>query len=214
MSDDDLRLNSLARYSKQSSKYILESHSHCEVPAGCGGAVLRWRNPRRTIPLLIRMYWTGQMRMTLDCETHALTSARAGVSYGDHVFTWAISGIDPSTFIFAFSATYDEGNYQIKFTPPTGQSVDIHTAPDESWRYTLTEPAESWEQPDFDDSAWPALHERAVSEEELNQNYRLRAILRDGAHALDAADTTEETHAIWIRRRFTLTYDEPKSAGN
>jgi sulfatase modifying factor 1 len=24
---------------------VLEAHSHCEVPAGCGGVVLQWRNP-------------------------------------------------------------------------------------------------------------------------------------------------------------------------
>jgi hypothetical protein len=152
--------------------------------------------------------------MTIDGETGALTSARAGVPYGNHVITWAISDLDPSTFIFAFSATYDERDYLVHFTPPTGQSVSILSAPDGTWRYTLTDPPETWTKPDFDDSAWPSLIERAVNEEVLNQNYRLRGILRDGAHALDAADTTEDTHTIWIRRRFTLTYDEPQPAGN
>ena len=42
---DELRLNSLDRFRKQSPRLVLEEHGHCEVPAGCGGVVLRWRNP-------------------------------------------------------------------------------------------------------------------------------------------------------------------------
>jgi hypothetical protein len=41
MAGKDLRLNSLSRYTKRSPEYVLEEHSHCEVPAGCGGVVLR-----------------------------------------------------------------------------------------------------------------------------------------------------------------------------
>ena len=41
----DLRLNELERFRKTSSRLALEAHSHCEVPAGCGGVVLRWTRP-------------------------------------------------------------------------------------------------------------------------------------------------------------------------
>jgi hypothetical protein len=63
---DELRLNSLSRYSKQSDEYTLEVHSHCEVPAGCGGVVLRWRNPRLSIPIEIWTYTTGEAQLFLD----------------------------------------------------------------------------------------------------------------------------------------------------
>src|SRR5262249_23220637 len=65
MADDNLRLNAISRYSKQSSQYVLEVHSHCEVPAGCGGLVLRWRNPHLAIPLEIWTYTVGEARVWL-----------------------------------------------------------------------------------------------------------------------------------------------------
>jgi hypothetical protein len=38
----DLSLNSIDRYRKRSNRLILEEHRSCELPAGCGGVVLRW----------------------------------------------------------------------------------------------------------------------------------------------------------------------------
>ena len=32
----ELKLNTLGRYGKNASHLVLEEHSHCEVPAGCG----------------------------------------------------------------------------------------------------------------------------------------------------------------------------------
>ena len=40
---DEQRLNSVDRFRKKSERLVLEEHGHCEVPAGCGGVVLRWR---------------------------------------------------------------------------------------------------------------------------------------------------------------------------
>jgi len=54
MSSDDLRLNSLDRFRKSKSGLTLEVYSSCEVPAGCGGAVLRWRRPGAPIMVCVR----------------------------------------------------------------------------------------------------------------------------------------------------------------
>jgi hypothetical protein len=43
-------LNSLDRFRKHPGQLVLEEHGHCEVPAGCGGVVLRWRNPNPSPP--------------------------------------------------------------------------------------------------------------------------------------------------------------------
>src|SRR6185369_11216255 len=62
MDDDELyRLNSLHRFSKH-SKLVLEAHSHCEVPAGCGGAVLQWSDPEKGAPH--RLSEHGSLRLT------------------------------------------------------------------------------------------------------------------------------------------------------
>lgn len=43
---DNLKLNTLDRFTKQPGLLALQESSHCEVPAGCGGVVLRWIDPR------------------------------------------------------------------------------------------------------------------------------------------------------------------------
>ena len=62
----DKKLNSLERFRKQSPRLVLEEHSHCEVPAGCGGVVLRWRNPLAGLPLLVHFYAPGKSTLYLD----------------------------------------------------------------------------------------------------------------------------------------------------
>lgn len=37
MPDQNLKLNSLSRYTKQSPNLVLQECEHCEVPAGCAG---------------------------------------------------------------------------------------------------------------------------------------------------------------------------------
>ena len=64
MDERELRLNSI-RFDKQSPRLTLEEHSHCEVPAGCGGVVLRWRQ-RTTIPLEIWLHVVGEFQAFLD----------------------------------------------------------------------------------------------------------------------------------------------------
>ena len=49
MTDEGPKLNGPDRYRKRSPRLVLEEHSHCEVPAGCGGVVLRWINTDREI---------------------------------------------------------------------------------------------------------------------------------------------------------------------
>lgn len=46
----DLELNSIDRYVKSSPRFVLEEHSHCEVPAGCGGGVWEWTADRHMAP--------------------------------------------------------------------------------------------------------------------------------------------------------------------
>jgi hypothetical protein len=56
MPDHKLKLNGLSRYTKQSPRLVLEEYSHCEVPAGYGGVVLRWRNPDQPLPMLVSSF--------------------------------------------------------------------------------------------------------------------------------------------------------------
>src|SRR5438067_610618 len=59
-------ISSLDRYRKRSARLVLEEHGSSVVPAGCGGVVLRWRNPQQTVPLVVYLYSPGQAQLFLD----------------------------------------------------------------------------------------------------------------------------------------------------
>jgi len=152
----DLRLNSIARYQKQSPEYVLEEHSHCEVPAGCGGMVLRWRNPHLAVPIAMRVYTTGAASFFLDGAL--TTSSRPLAPYGEHTLCWTIEDFDPTAAILLFAGVCDTAEVNLLVTPPAaGDGDPILTAADGSWRYTYTPPADDlWMQPTYDDSTWLA----------------------------------------------------------
>ncbi len=205
MPSDDLNLNSLSRYSKKSSRYILEAQSHCEVPAGCGGVVLRWRDPKKGIPLTFRIYAGSSYKFFLDA--HPLTSARPIVPFGDHVISIIISEFDPSRMILLFSAKYEEKEDGTGYAERAAAST-LHflSAPDGSWKYSSVEPqGNSWQLPGFDDSAWAAMpaRERApdFGQKWTVQSYRVEELLRMGAQGLGVVGSLPK---LWIRRAFSV----------
>src|ERR1051326_7922597 len=101
MADRELKLNSLGRYGKNASRLILEEHSHCEVPAGCGGVVLRWRNPNSGLLFILHFFGTGKLTILLDGKV--LTSARPLISFGEHVLSFAFTDMIPGSAAMGFA---------------------------------------------------------------------------------------------------------------
>jgi hypothetical protein len=205
MPSDDLNINSLSRYSKKSSRYILEAQSHCEVPAGCGGVVLRWRNPKKGIPLTFRVYAGGSHNFFLDA--YPLSSARPIVPFGEHVISIAISEFDPSRVILLFAGKYEEKGAGTGYAERAAAGV-LHfvSAPDGSWKYSSVEPqGNSWQQVGFDDSAWTAMSEREWApdpeQKASAQSYRVEELLRMGARGLGVAGSPKK---VWIRKSFSV----------
>jgi hypothetical protein len=203
VADRELKVNSLSRYSKDSPLLILEEHGHCEVPAGCGGVVLRWRDPRAGIPLIMRLYAAGECTVFLDGQPPP--SARSIVPFGEHVFGFAVSRVDPAYTVLMFAAANE---------PPTAGAsrvddpVAVTTADDGRWRYTVDEPADDgWLRPGFDDSGWQVMRaqeERRPPDDPKRDpdGYRVRRLEQAGAVGLGVAPGTARA---WIRREFTLT---------
>ncbi len=106
MAQRDLKLNSLGKYGKGSSRLILEEHGHCEVPAGCGGAVLRWRNPKSGLLFIIKVFATAKYQILLDGD--APSSGRPLVSFGEHVISLVVTEIGPNPAVVAIAAVHDE----------------------------------------------------------------------------------------------------------
>lgn len=88
--EDDLRLNTLHRFAKQSPRLVLQEYSHCEVPAGCGGVVLRWVDPREGVPIRVALVCTMKADVSLDGAP--LPTGRAAVAPGRHVLGFRLSG--------------------------------------------------------------------------------------------------------------------------
>src|SRR5215469_14329438 len=185
MAERDLKLNSLGRYGKNNSRLVLEEHSHCEVPAGCGGVVLRWRNPNSGLPFILH-YFGSKGTILLDGKP--LTSARPLMSFGEHVLSFAVTDIVPGSVVLGFAGIHDETQYGFpRVSQPSGRKISILSVADGSWKYVTNEPAdEAWRLPGFDDSLWrvmTACEPPSLDKHDM-QKYRLEKILKLGAGCL------------------------------
>jgi hypothetical protein len=66
--DADLRFNTLHRFSKRSPGLVLEEYRHWEVPVGCGGVMLQWRDPADGHLFVLRVATVGRAEVRLDGE--------------------------------------------------------------------------------------------------------------------------------------------------
>jgi hypothetical protein len=205
MAGKQLRLNSLGRYAKKSSTLVLEEHDHCEVPAGCGGVVLRWRNPRAGVPLDIWLYThsdAGEVKLFFDGMP--ITTSRLQVSYGAHIFALSISHFPSSKGHLILAAVYDEEKQlHVQYMPPTRKLYHILSKADGSWKYVTAQPEnDDWLRPGFDDTTWDGMV--AVKPQHGKQEghmYRLQEMQNLGAEHLGIKG---EGGSLWLRKNFML----------
>jgi len=182
----------------------LEEHSHCEVPAGCGGVVLRWLNPNQGIPLQVWLYAAGKPEFFLDGIKPA--SGRPLIPWGQHVWGITISEINPEYAVFSFAAFYGGKETHIKSTGASTYPVSILSAADGSWKYSLTEPDNAdWATLSFDDSSWEPTIPREINPAALEKTsrdaYRIRKLQELDAMPLGISQTGSK---VWLRRVFDL----------
>jgi hypothetical protein len=211
---DDLNLNSISRFSKRSPRLHLEEHGHCEVPAGCGGVVLRWYNPARGVPILLKAYWpTAPAAILLNGVAPA--SSRPLVPLGRVVLTihydstqasagwrlwWPVRSAGQALLMFAISRPESDSH-----SMTDGSHFIARSAPDGSWRFSVTRPSDAWVLPDFDAAAWPELVVRPLDppkEEDHRQSYAFRKLTEIGARPLGLPFS--HTGPAWVRKVFTL----------
>lgn len=195
MSDDPrLKLNTLDRYRKRSPDLVLQDYSHCEVPAGCGGVVLRWIDPREAIPLLFYVFSPGQCSPWIDGVQ--VTSAAPLLHVGAHVFAARIEGAPLGEGAIMAAGVCRLAGPDVRVVIRT----DEHTR----WRATtFTPPGDAWTLPEFDDSAWgrmvtqpmmvPASKDRASWAYEQTRRHDPRPLGLPGASG-----------TVWVRARFVL----------
>lgn len=193
---NDLRLNSIDRFRKDSERLVLEEHSHCEVPAGCGGVVLRWFNPNAGVPVVIAAGFAAEIEVYID-ETR-VTSGRTAIPVGQHVLAVHAASEDFSWGAFWLGALRD--------APGADERVPIEsmaTAADGTWLAAFSEPPDpNWRAAGFDDSAWTPLRAADFDFQsragETDWASRRMGIFE--ARPLQVGDPGR----IWIRKRFRM----------
>lgn len=205
MKKRDLKLNTLSRYSKESPRLILEEHSHCEVPAGCGGVVLRCRNPQTGVALTVSFYSAGEAALYLDGVE--LANARVLVPWGEHVFAATVSDFDHRCAILGLAAGSD-AMLDNRVGPAGGPPVTVSSMPGSDWKCTAEEPSSGeWMQPGLDESGWQPLiaNSNTPEDAESRASYRIKRIIEKGGRLLGIQRPASK---IWVRGKFVVERPE------
>lgn len=193
-------INSLDRFRKQSRRLVLESYSHCEVPAGCGGVVMRWRDPFASVPVVLHLYTPAPAACFLDGQP--LETMRTDLPPGDHVFAAHVEAVPNTAALVLFAVTRFP---ERKGTPTHGvQPPDFRSGGREVWNAAFAPPGDAWARPGFDDSAWEPLVPTAAPEVGKDGDgwYQVRQLTELGARCLGRSSPV--SGPVWVRVRFTV----------
>src|SRR5262245_10726377 len=139
---DEQQLNSVERFRKQAGRLVLEEHGHCEVPAGCGGVVLRWRNPFAAVPLTARMYSPVTTTFLVDGTTPP--TARFDLAPGRHVFGFVLEDANLSAGLLVFVAVHKPQAQQDTETRVIEEPLKVLSEGDGTWQFSLDLPPDDW----------------------------------------------------------------------
>jgi hypothetical protein len=206
---DELQINSLDRFRKHPGRLVLEQHGGCEVPAGCGGVILRWRNPLAKVPLIFNCYTPAPAKCYFDgeeVETH-----RVDLAPGLHVLAVAIPEADLSRELLAVAAVHtprpDPRGPRPALEEP---EFRLLSSGDAGWKYLLGEPEDdAWMHASFDDRDWHSLDQ--VTDPQLQREddnyYAWYHCNRLGARCLGLLARLYRSGSkgsVWVRKIFEI----------
>lgn len=196
----DVAVNDLARYEKSSDRLVLESYSHCEVPAGCGGGILRWIDPDESLPLTLHLWSTGKNEVFFDGAP--VKSGRVDARRGAHVLAVHVSPEGGAPPQIALALRYSDetapkdgmGPYRSK---PVGRKVDVLSGRAAVMVATSLEPeGDEWKKAAFGAAGWRALAETAPHLPDGKPPWHLKEILKTGAVAVGLPGARGP---LWVR---------------
>ncbi len=199
-------LNSLDKFRKHPGRLVLEMHSHCEVPAGCGGVVLRWRNPLAARPFACRLFKAGPATTSIDGT--ALATSIIDLRPGPHLLSFVLGPVDFSAGFLAFAlvATQAE-NIPSEAGTVVEPPLALLTQADRTWKFTLDKPADGWDTLAFDDATWAALAQVApltLDDRDPNR-WAFQSCTYRGAVCLGLPRRkTAAAGEVWIRKQFDV----------
>lgn len=209
MAERELRVNELAGKSTQDSRLLLEVHSHCEVPAGCGGFVLRWRNPETGMP--VRLWFLSQGTCELFLDGAQLIAGRPIFPFGRHLLAMRFSGFTAGQGLFMFAARFCPTQKLNEDVPANPRQILLSQA-DGSWRYCAADQSgDAWRLLDFDDSRWTPLVHRPIARPADNDYSRRRqyeTLMKMAAEPLGSAQPAD---TVCVRRVINITHESFES---
>jgi hypothetical protein len=200
MTDDDelFRLNSLHRFTKH-SKLVLEAHSHCEVPAGCGGAVLQWLDPAQGAPVRVEAQSPWYADATF-IDGKRLNSAGVRLQPGAHVL--ALTLMPPARGKRALEP-WLMVNMVCRVAAPDERRVRAGcTAADGTWRMADVEPPSGWNLEAFDDARWTTPKTCTDAHDGLEEWARERFARLSALGCVPLGFSGKGL--VWFRKRFEL----------
>lgn len=168
--DDGLRLNGLARFRKHSSSLALEAYTNCEVPAGCGGVVLRWRRPGAPIGLSFSSHVAAESKV-LRLDGQELDEQRTQVAPGEHILSMELGKPGHQGIVLL--------RVSLEPTIASARKSTLVSKGSENWRATVEEPGDGWSLPGFDDSRFLDMVEANVPQPEGNAKWSWEFLQRD-----------------------------------
>ncbi|MGC4113968.1 MAG: hypothetical protein QM765_04780 [Myxococcales bacterium] len=204
--EEDLRLNTLHRFQKHSPRLTLQVHSHCEVPAGCGGVVLRWVDPDAGFGAVLQVQPRDGARAWLDGTE--VTTSHLNLDYGEHVLALRVVPLTVTLeakrfLLFSGKKAGHPFACALASDAPRNPPAPPATATTQrGWRASAVAPA-GWTEPGFDDRAWSELGPCRVdvAQSDSTQRWAFTTLARD-AHAqlLELPDASE----VFVRHRFQV----------
>lgn len=184
----ELELN---RFRKLGGAALREEYSHCEVPAGCGGVVMRWVLPGGNLAVSFRTHQAGKAAIFIDGEPHK--RAEVELSPGSHVIGVVLD--TPNSWM----CTLD--------TPRRTDLDPLPTLADGSWMCSRTEPPKEW----LTQESTPAGFQPMVAGEPAStandwSAHTIERLRERGAEAIAAAPVSvvrrllSKPTSLWIRR--------------
>lgn len=202
----DLAVNDLSRYEKSSQRLVLEEYSSCEVPAGCGGGILRWIDPLEALPLTFYLWTTGESEVWLDGAPSK--SSRIDARAGSHVLAIHVVPKDGARPQLALGLRYSDekdpkGTFEPARSRSIGRKIEILSGAGAALVATSKKPAgDAWTQPAFDDSGWTVLARAEPVTREGQRDWHLDTVRKSGARVVGAPFQRGQ---LWVRCCFELS---------
>lgn len=200
----NIQVNELPRYTKTSEQLVLEEYSSCEVPAGCGGAIMRWIDPTEALPLHLWFYCTGKNE-TLSFDGQPMSSSRIDARPGKHVVAANIVPENREQALLGLALRFGDTDTlysEPKRSPAIGHKIEILSGANARIVGLAKAPEnEDWKKIDFDDSQWTPLTRAAVKAARPERDWHLDQVEKTGAQRIALP---KARGSIWIRCTFDV----------